>query len=807
MLNKTNEHSPMGSNTKLPDEQWTVVSRASKRLKKVAPDSPVPPPTIPTARQTATAAVPGAQDVEITEMTQTETDTFVARIQAMRPENIFFQGQVLMMCGPIALNHAGQKNMCKHTHMLAVCEHIERLAAADPNPSAAEALKDCGALYHPRKGDYHELALEGWSRMVFDKPDAMIGVKMEEAGFMQAFKAHNNIIINVEARPARSSVVSIKVPPSKHYVTFLFALGRAWLMDGVLGKPLLLTTMKQELLEDLSDKEAQERAAADAYAYFEYLKKQKIVNRCWSLAVSDAELDAVDGVVTKTPAEFEAMLKGRFDNDLAQLVQAYELEQSKAVKKEAAAPNVSVPPLLPPKTPPNPKSKRSIRKRGRTAAEVAEEEAAAAKAPEEAAAADADEQAAAAKASEEVADAEAGDRGDNSDGLTGLLAARQQQLDADAAMRVQVQATIGAQMDVGMRVNASLAQALGVTVRPGSGGAEEEAAAEEEAEEEKAELAEISDDDKEAEAEALSAAKALSAAATAADPSILDGLAMEDVMNKDAEEAAAAEWHELDFQMTDFAPLGLTFTDSLNTKTIEGTIFEAAMTRNELELVRVDARGDCYILSVAAGKEITIEEAIHPTAEAQTAVNAIRLAGVARAQQHLRASGAPGDDLLAEALEAWKMPGKFLQSSESESGASFRFHHGVADVLVRPVTIFTRNEDGSVAGSATRHDPSSKDAVDMVDAMEVLEGATCLPPLPPVPSHSTRSPPPPSPLPCRLCRRCRLCRLCHVPCLHPPQSSPPPPPLLSQDQLLTTMPTWSSTSAKSTLTRGSPPGR
>ena len=66
--------------------------------------------------------------------------------------------------------------------------------------------------------------------------------------------------------------------------------------------------------------------------------------------------------------------------------------------------------------------------------------------------------------------ANGGDRGDNSDGLTGLLAARQQQLDADAAMRVQVQATIGAQMDVGMRVDASLAQALGVAVRPGSGG-------------------------------------------------------------------------------------------------------------------------------------------------------------------------------------------------------------------------------------------------------------------------------------------------------------------------------------------------
>ena len=130
MLYKPNEHSPMGSKTNPLDGQWTLVSRKSKRLKRVAPDSPVPPPTIPTARQNATAAVTGAQDVEIKKMTQTETDAFVARILAMRPEKMFFQGQFLMMCGPIALNHAGQKNMCKHPHMLAVCDHMERLAAA-----------------------------------------------------------------------------------------------------------------------------------------------------------------------------------------------------------------------------------------------------------------------------------------------------------------------------------------------------------------------------------------------------------------------------------------------------------------------------------------------------------------------------------------------------------------------------------------------------------------------------------------------------------------------------------------------------
>ena len=62
--------------------------------------------------------------------------------------------------------------------------------------------------------------------------------------------------------------------------------------------------------------------------------------------------------------------------------------------------------------------------------------------------------------------------GDDGDDLTRLLAARQQHLDADASMRVQVEAMMAARMDVGVRVNASLAHALGV--RAGSGGAEED---------------------------------------------------------------------------------------------------------------------------------------------------------------------------------------------------------------------------------------------------------------------------------------------------------------------------------------------
>ena len=52
--------------------------------------------------------------------------------------------------------------------------------------------------------------------------------------------------------------------------------------------------------------------------------------------------------------------------------------------------------------------------------------------------------------------------GDDGDDLTRLLAARQQHLDADASMRVQVEAIMAARMDVGVRVNASLAHALGV---------------------------------------------------------------------------------------------------------------------------------------------------------------------------------------------------------------------------------------------------------------------------------------------------------------------------------------------------------
>ena len=141
------------------------------------------------------------------------------------------------------------------------------------------------------------------------------------------------------------------------------------------------------------------------------------------------------------------------------------------------------------------------------------------------------------------------------------------------------------------------------------------------------------------------------------------------------------------------------------------------------EFVQISSLGDCYSAAAAAGFPgelgLSLEDAAHPSAQAQRKLNDWRLAGVVNAERLLEAEGDDNDETMAT-LSAFKVP-RHWYHGESGGGASCAYQWGVAVALQRRVIISKKNANGDYAGISIIKDPGVMDGTLISSTMKLLE--------------------------------------------------------------------------------------
>jgi hypothetical protein len=177
------------------------------------------------------------------------------------------------------------------------------------------------------------------------------------------------------------------------------------------------------------------------------------------------------------------------------------------------------------------------------------------------------------------------------------------------------------------------------------------------------------------------------------------------------------------FEMFSVPPPGSNFAPRPQETPVPASVFEAKMRLKGYEFVQISSLGDCYSAAAAAGFPgelgLSLEDAAHPSAQAQRKLNDWRLAGVVNAERLLEAEGDDNDETMAT-LSAFKVP-RHWYHGESGGGASCAYQWGVAVALQRRVIISKKNANGDYAGISIIKDPGVMDGTLISSTMKLLE--------------------------------------------------------------------------------------